>query len=77
LFSYYKEELPFFIKVSVKKITSDNVRVYAMWRNDTIFLIIAPYGRGLSRAAYSVLSDVIKIFIPLIKKLFRAIFYSN
>ena len=32
-----------------------NVRVYAMWRNDTIFPIIALYDRGLSRAAYTLL----------------------
>ncbi len=37
---------------------SYNVRVYAMWRNDTIFLIITPYGRDISRAAYTLLYDV-------------------
>ena len=37
---------------------SDNVRVYAMLRNDTIFLIIAPYGRAQRRAAYTLLGDV-------------------
>ena len=44
---------------------SYNVRVYAMWRNDTIFLIVAPYGRGLSRAAYTLLYDILIFAIPV------------
>lgn len=35
-----------------------------LWRNDTIFLFIALYGRGRSRAAYTLLGDVIKNYYP-------------
>jgi len=34
--------------ISARSPIAHNVRVYAMWLNDIISLIIAPYGRGFS-----------------------------